>query len=429
MTTVRTQLETAFVRCETPQAAHVFIKHFSASARAEADAADARRAAGISLGPLDGALVSVKDLFDVAGQTTTAGSTLLVGSAVAQADAPVVRRLRRAGAVIVGSTNMSEFAFSGIGYNPHYGTPPNAADPSRVPGGSSSGAAVSVTAGICAIGIGSDTGGSTRIPAAFNGIVGWKPSTGRVPTAGAFPLSYTLDSIGPLARTVQECAYADAVMAGEEPAPLLARAMAGLRIGVPTGLLFEGTDETVAAAFDKSLGVLSAAGAIVSEAAIDDLVLALRETLAGVSIVAVEGASVHAEWSRTRGGEYDPWVLSRLVPGGRASAAAYVAALRRRAALIAAMGQVMREFDVLALPTVATVAPLLAPLAGDHAVFMRDNVLALRNTTVGNFFDLCAISLPMPTPGLPAGLMLMARHGMDRTLFEIAAGAEALLCA
>jgi aspartyl-tRNA(Asn)/glutamyl-tRNA(Gln) amidotransferase subunit A len=427
MGTVRDRLEAAFARCGDATAAHVFVKLFERTARAEADAADLRRAAGIRLGPLDGTLVSVKDLFDVAGETTTAGSRLLAGAAPALADAPVVRRLRQAGAVILGATNMSEFAFSGIGYNPHYGTPPNAADPRRVPGGSSSGAAISVTAGLCAIGIGSDTGGSTRIPAAFNGIVGWKPSTGRVPTQGAFPLSYTLDSIGPLARTVQDCADADAIMAGEELRPVPVRPLAGLRVGIPMGLLFESTDETVAEAFGRSIDALSAEGAVVTEIGIDDLIRAMRETLAGAPIIAVEAASIHAEWTPTRGGEYDRRVLGRILAGDRFSGAAYVTALRRRAELVAAMRSAMTDIDVLALPTTAQVAPLLGPLSEDDEVFTRQNLMALRNTTIGNFFDLCAISLPMPSPGLPAGLMLMAAHGRDHDLFAVAAGVEAVL--
>src|SRR6266571_7398043 len=214
----RDRLEEALTRIADPQGegARACLTVYDQTARAEADAADARARAGVTLGPLDGAIVSVKDLFDVAGEPTRAGSKVLAEAPPAAADAPVVRRLRAAGGVIVAKTNMSEFAFTGIGANPHYGTPGNPADRTRVPGGSSSGAVVAVADGMCEIGIGSDTGGSTRAPAAFCGVVGFKPSKFRVPTEGAFPLSYTLDSVGPIARSVSACAAADAVMAGDD---------------------------------------------------------------------------------------------------------------------------------------------------------------------------------------------------------------------
>src|SRR6266567_1268892 len=212
----RDRLEQALAKIADPkgEGARACLTVYMDAARAAADAADARAKAGISLGSLDGTIVSIKDLFDVAGEPTRAGSKILANAAPAKADAPVVRRLRAGGAVIVAKTNMTEFAFSGIGHNPHYGTPGNPADRSRIPGGSSSGAAVAVADGMCEIAIGTDTGGSTRIPAALCGIVGFKPSQQRVPTQGAFPLSFTLDSIGPMARRVADCAAADAVMAG-----------------------------------------------------------------------------------------------------------------------------------------------------------------------------------------------------------------------
>ena len=229
----RDRLEAALVRIADPagEGARACLTVYAEPARVAADAADARASAGLVLGPLDGAILSIKDLFDVAGEPTRAGSTFLANASPATQDAPVVRRLRAAGAVIIAKTNMTEFAFSGVGLNPHYGTPGNPADRSRIPGGSSSGAAVAVADAMCAIGIGTDTGGSTRIPAALCGITGFKPSQRRVPTAGAFPLSFTLDSVGPMARSVAECARADAAMAAEEPPGMRARS-AGLP-GVP----------------------------------------------------------------------------------------------------------------------------------------------------------------------------------------------------
>ena len=215
----RDRLEQAFSRIADPagEGRRACLTIYADAARAAADAADARAKAGNSLGPLDGVIVSIKDLFDVAGEVTRAGSRVLAEEGKpATADLPVVRRLRRAGAVIVAKTNMTEFAFHSLGTNPHFGTPGNPADRSRVPGGSTSGGTVAVADGMCEIAIGSDTGGSTRIPAALCGIVGWKPSRQRVPTDGAFPLSSTLDSIGPVARNVADCADTDAIMAGEE---------------------------------------------------------------------------------------------------------------------------------------------------------------------------------------------------------------------
>src|SRR3954469_14276614 len=245
---VRDRLEQALARIADPkgEGARACLTLYTGAARAAADAADARAKSGISLGPLDGAIVTIKDLFDVAGEPTRAGSRILVEAPPAAADAPVVRRLRAAGAVIVAKTNMTEFAFSGVGLNPHYGTPGNPADRTRVPGGSSSGAAVAAADQMCGIAIGTDTGGSTRISGALCGIVGFKPSQKRIPTEGAFPLSYSLDSIGPIARTVLGCAVADSVMAGESDfqAPTVLTA-AGLRLGVPRGVLMDDWENTI----------------------------------------------------------------------------------------------------------------------------------------------------------------------------------------
>lgn len=425
MTSARDRLEAKLARIEGGRSGkHVFLKLYPEAARAAADAADARRKAGVSLGALDGALVSIKDLFDVAGEATTAGSTILRDAAPAAADAPVVARLRRAGAVILGKTNMVEFAFGGIGLNPHHGTPGNAADPSRIPGGSSSGAGVSVGEGTSEISIGSDTGGSVRIPAAFNGVVGFKPTAKRVPLDGAFPLSYALDSIGPLARTVRDCADADAVMAGEEPRPLAPRAVAGLRIGVPRGRLFAETESAVAEAFEASLRRLEAAGARLVEHDIEDLLQGLADATAPASIAAIEAAEIHQDWLEARAAELDPRVQGRIARGATIPAAVYIRMLRRRAVLIRAMDARLAAVDLLATPTLPIVAPPIAPLVADDDLYFRTNILVLRNTSVANFFDLTSISLPLPGEALPVGLMLTARHGRDRDLLDIAAGVE-----
>lgn len=424
-TPVRDALENALALASTDRAAHVFTRLLPDAARAEADAADARRRVGISLGPLDGMIVSVKDLFDMAGEVTSAGSKIFRDAAPAAADAPAVARIRRAGAVLIGRTNMSEFAFSGIGLNPHWGNPGNAADPARAPGGSTSGGAVSVGLGIARLTLGTDTGGSTRIPAAFNGIVGFKPTSHRVPKAGVFPLSYALDSIGPLGVTVAECAAADAIMANEEPLPLPTLSLAGLRIGVPRGFLFEDVQPAVASAFEAGLAALAKAGARIVETSIDDLIRDMRKVLALAPIAACEAAEIHRDYLETRADDFDRRVLARIRPGADVPAPAYIRALRQREALKQAFAARIAPFDALAWPTVAIVAPEIAPLEEDDPLFAATNILALRNTNPCNFFDVPALSLPLPVAGLPIGFMLVGAPGEDRRLMSIGAAAEA----
>ena len=432
---VRERLDAALARIDdlSGEGMRACLTVYRAAARAAADAADARARAGISLGPLDGAIVTIKDLFDVAGEVTRAGSKVLAEEGKpAETDAEVVRRLRAAGAVIVAKTNMSEFAFTGIGINPHFGTPGNPADRARAPGGSSSGAAVSAADGMCEIAIGSDTGGSCRVPAALCGVVGFKPSRQRIPTVGAFPLSYTLDSIGSLAKSVAACARADAVMAGEapsssnwalDPAPL-----AGLRLGIAQGLPLENLDDTVGKRFPEALDRLEKAGARLSNEKlplIDDMMRAL----ARASILVAEAYSVHRDRLARRGADIDQIVRGRTEKGRDISAADYIETVRARVALLQAMDARLADLDALVMPTTATVAPRIDEVSEPKA-FMARNALLLRNTTIANFFDLTAISLPLPRDGgLPAGLMLLARNGRDRHLFRIAAAVERLFAA
>jgi len=401
---------------------------YSQAARDAADAADARVRDGITLGPLDGAIVSIKDLFDVAGEPTRAGSKVLVDAPPAASDAPVVHRLRAAGAVIVAKTNMVEFAFSGIGTNPHYGTPGNPADRTRVPGGSTSGGAVAVADGMCEIAIGSDTGGSTRIPAAFCGLVGFKPSKSRVPTEGAFPLSYTLDSIGPIAKSVAACAAADAVMAAEDPWTLEPEPLPGLRLGIPQGSPLEDLDQTVAARFSDATRELGRAGVRLSEemlALLDDMV----RMNAKATFAAVESYAIHRDRLATRAADYDPLVLARIEGGSTVSAADYLTMLRGRTALVRAMDARLADLDGLVLPTTPIVAPTIAEVSTSEG-FNPRNRLALRNCAIVNYFDLCAISVPLPRAGgLPVGLMLVARNNQDHRLFRMAAAVERLFSA
>ncbi len=425
MASVRDRLEVILARLNERAAdERVFLRVYDDGARVAADAADARKKAGLSLGPLDGVIVSIKELFDVAGETTAAGSIALRDLPPAARDATVVRRLRQAGAVIIGRTNMVEFAFSGLGLNPHHGTPGNAADPERIPGGSSSGAGVSVAEGTSDIAIGSDTGGSVRIPAAFNGIVGFKPTAGRLPLDGVFPLAPSLDSVGPLAHSVQDCADADAVMAGEEPRLLDAFPLAGLRIGVPRGRLFDEQEPLVGDAFEAGLQRLAQAGASVVDHDIEDLLATMAEITAHASIASIEAAEVHVDWLDAKADLIDPRVRWWIARSGQVPAPLYIRMLRRRRTLMAAMDERLAPVDVLTLPTTAITAPLTAPLLTDDKLYNRMDWLILRNTMFVNQFDLTAISLPVPDCPRPVGLMLVARNGRDRRLLDIAASVE-----
>jgi len=425
----RDRLEQALARIADPngEGARACLTVYADAARAAADAADARAVRGGSLGPLDGTIVSIKDLFDVAGEPTRAGSKILAEEAApAVADATVVRRLRQAGAVIVAKTNMSEFAFTGIGANPHFGTPGNPHDRRRVPGGSSAGAPVALADGMCELSIGTDTGGSVRIPAALCGLVGFKPSRQRVPTDGAFPLSKTLDSIGPIARSVADCAKADAIMAGEEFTASEPIALAGLRFGVAEGLLLDRLDDIVGPAFKAALGRLEGADCRLSHeqlSLLDDWVT-LNER---GGVLPPEACAVHRDRLRRRAADIDPNVRVRIERGCAVSQADYADMVRERARLVAAMDARLAALDVLVMPTTAIVAPTIAEVA-DTKVFAARNAAVLRNTSMVNFFDLCAISLPLQAT-LPVGLMLVVRNGQDRRLLRIAAAVMQLFVA
>lgn len=404
------------------------MKLYADSARAAADAADARARAGLSLGPLDGVVVSIKDLLDVAGEPTLAGSLMRRDAAPARADALVLRRLRRAGAVIVGKTSMTEFAFTALGINPHYGTPGNAADASLIPGGSSSGAGVSAAEGTSDIAIGSDTGGSIRVPAALNGVVGFKPTARRVPLDGAFPLSPSLDSLGPLASSVAQCIAADAVMAGKEPLELAPLALTGLRLAVPRGRLMDGNDAIVSGAFDNTLKRLGAQGAHITDIDIDDLLANMREATRAGSIAAMEGAEIHADWlSAGAKVAVDHNVTGSLGRAMQVPAVTYIRTMRRRGELVVAMDERLSSVDLLVLPTTPIVAQPISEMLDDQMHANRIEGLLLRNTQVANQFDLCALSLPMPQTALPAGLMLVGRNGHDRRVLSAGLAVEAML--
>jgi len=422
--------EEALSRATDPagEGARVFTRLYPDAARAAAQASDLLREAGPARSPIDGLPISIKDLFDVAGEVTMAGSVARAGEPAAVEDAVVVKRLRTAGAVIVGRTNMTEFAYSGLGLNPHYDVPRNPWDreTGRIPGGSSSGAAVSVTDGMAVAGIGSDTGGSVRIPAALCGVVGFKPTAVRVPLTGVLPLSFSLDSIGTIAPSVACCAVLDAIMAGdEEPLPRPAD-LGKLRLAVPTTLVLEGMDKDVARAFQSALARLSAAGARIDEIAVPEFT-ELAAINAKGGFTAAEAWAWHRDLIERAGDRYDPRVVSRILRGRDMSAADYLDVLAARKAWKARVEARIEGYDALLLPTVPVVAPAIAELAASDDVYYATNGLILRNPTLINFLDGAALSVPCHAPGeAPVGLMIAGPAGADRRILAIGMAVEVL---
>ncbi|MBR0694585.1 amidase [Bradyrhizobium lablabi] len=393
-----------------------------------ADAMDRLRKAHAAPSPYAGIPVSIKDLFDIKGQVTRAGSRALDDSAPADADAPVVARLRRAGFIVIGRTNMTEFAYSGIGINPHYGTPKSAWNRSvgHVPGGSSSGAAVSVADAMAFGALGTDTGGSCRIPAAFNGIVGYKPTQRRIPLDGGVPLSFTLDSYGPLANSVACCATLDAVLADEPVRSLVPRPVKGMRLAVPMTVALDDLDDAVAETFERALATLSRAGALVERIELPELLdVGVMQTKGGFA--AAESYAWHRFLIASKGDVYDPRVSVRILRGEGFPAADYIDLLNARRSFIARTERRIAPYDAMVLPTTANTPPAITALADDKA-FTTENLRALRNCTLINVFDGCAISLPAHREGeVPVGLMLAAAGGSDRRIFELAAGMETVI--
>jgi aspartyl-tRNA(Asn)/glutamyl-tRNA(Gln) amidotransferase subunit A len=393
-----------------------------------ADFVDEARRAGRASSPYAGIPISIKDLFDVAGQVTGAGSPILGDQAPAPIDAPCVARLRAAGFILIGRTNMTEFAYSGVGLNPHFGTPKSVWDreTGRIPGGSSAGAAVSVADGMAFMGLGSDTGGSCRIPAAFNGITGYKSSTGRVSTEGVFPLAATLDTVGPLANSVRCCSIVDALMAGDRSPDVEARDPGLLRFGLPKHVAMEDMDAPVSAAFENAVKVLGEAGVQLVDVPFPELA-ELPNINARGGISAVEAMDVHAGMIEKHGERYDPRVRNRILSGLSVTGPELVGIHRRRRDMIRKFGRLCAGLDGFLMPTVAILPPPISEVDNDDN-YGRLNFLCLRNTFIGNFLDSCAISIPMTAKGEPpAGAMIMCPHGQDDGLFDTAATVEAIL--
>jgi aspartyl-tRNA(Asn)/glutamyl-tRNA(Gln) amidotransferase subunit A len=418
------------------EGARTFLKIYGEQALATADFYDRMRKQGARLASYAGIPVSVKDLFDVAGDTTLAGSTVLKGAPPAARDATSVARLKAAGFIVIGRTNMTEFAFSGLGVNPHFGTPLNPWDRAtrRIPGGSSSGAAVCITDQMSYGGLGTDTGGSCRIPAAFCGIVGFKPTASRVPLTGTFPLSTSLDSIGPLASSVACCASLDAVLAGESSGnvgPASAtdaqRVVAGdLRLGVLSSYVTDGLNPAVAKSFEGATRALAAAGARLTEVSVPELNELPQVNRKG-GISSAEAFAHHRERLEKNAAQIDPRVLIRIQRGAEQSAAEYIDLLKQRASFIERVSQRIRKFDAVLMPTTPITAPALSDLTADED-YVRINGLALRNTSLVNFLDGCAISIPCHEPGsAPVGLTLFGLRNTDRQVLAAAAAVEACL--
>lgn len=410
----------------------IYIEKMQSRAMAEAEAARIRQRAGLRSSPLDGVPVAWKDLFDLRGRVTTAGSTVLKSNKPAQQDAPIIATAAGAGMVTTGTVNMTEMAYSGIGINPHYGTPRNIHAPSgqhRSPGGSSSASGVVVSAGIVPISMGSDTGGSVRIPASFNGVVGYKTSAGRYPMDGVFPLSPSLDTIGPLAHTVADCALMDAVLRGRNAPEATPVAPSTLSFVIPDGVMFDDLAPAVAANFEATIARLENAGARMQHIAVPQLLeiinlMARHGFLAGAEALAIHQARV----SGPQAAQMDPRVVRRILQAKDMTAVDLLILQQARKRLMAQTAAIIGD-SIILCPTTPTTAMDIAPLEADQEIFFKHNGLTLRNTSLGNFLDWCGVSIPNGTDadGMPTGFLLSAPTGRDTALLSAALGTEDII--
>ena len=431
--TARELIEASLARIadDTGEGRRAFLAVSADEARAAADGYDRMRAGGAGLPPFAGIPVAIKDLADIAGQVTTAGSVVLADQPPALADAPAVARLRAAGFVPIGRTNMTEFAYSGLGLNHHHDTPRSPWDRTtgHIPGGSSSGTAVAVADGMATAGLGTDTGGSCRIPAAFCGIVGYKPTASRVPLDGIYPLSFSLDSVGPLARSVDCCAIVDAVFAGGSGAVDDTVAPARrYRLGMLQNVVLDGIEPVVAQTYERALADLAAAGMALADVSFPELD-ELAHLHRGGGLAAAEAYAWHAELLAERGEDYDQRVRNRIMPGASADAAYYIEVTLARRRIIAAAAHRLAGFDALIAPTVAVLPPRIDEFDdGDPDHYSTRNLMTLRNTSIANFLDTCSISIPANEPGAPpVGAMLIGRPGADEELLALARAVEAAM--
>ncbi|BAN28245.1 amidase [Caballeronia insecticola] len=404
----------------------VYVSVNRESARKAAKTSDALRDRGYVPSSIAGLPVSIKDLFDVKGEVTSAGSRVLREARPATRDAVVISRLRDAGAVFVGRTNMSEFAYSGLGLNPYCGTARNPSDPRRVAGGSSSGAAVSVALGHVAWSLGTDTGGSLRIPAAFCGLTAFKPTARRVPLDGVLPLAAAFDSVGAIAQSVDCCVAADSVISSHvlDTSP---RALESLRIGVLFGGVVDETDDQTHAAFYEVIRRLIDAGVSIVAFDFPELneVLALAPQ---AGITAAQAWGWHRHHIKESAHLYDPRVLARIRKGEHLLAADYIELLKTREFFIGASQRRLSDFDAWIMPTVATVAPLAEPLLEDDDAFFSTNARVLRNPGIVNLMDGCALTLPCHREGaLPVGVSIVGTSMADASVLAVGRSIESLL--
>lgn len=424
-------LSEVFDRIDSHGDPALFIRTLRPRAEAEARAARERLQSGNPASLVDGVPLAWKDLFDLKGSVTTAGSAVLRGAAPAAADAALVNAAARAGMVNVGTVNMTEFAYSGIGLNPHYGTPRNPRDATvaRSPGGSSSGSGAVVAAGIVPVSMGTDTGGSIRIPASFNGVVGYKTSVGHYPMEGVFPLSRSLDTLGPLAQTVADCVLTDAALRGLR-APMVAPApLDALDFVIPDTHMMDDLAPAVAANFDAAVARLDKAGARLRQIALPEL----REVVDLMGrygpLASAEAMDVHHE--RLAGPEVDqidPRVVRRIRMADGMSAVDLIRLMRGRRDWISRINDRLGN-AILICPTTPTVAMPIAPLEADVEVFFHHNFRTLRNTAIGNFLDWCGLSIPsgQDSDAMPTGFMMCAPHGQDRAVLAAGLAIEPLV--
>ena len=428
--TSRRLVEEALERIEDPngEGDRVFLAVHAEAARTAAEASDSLRAVGIVPSPIAGLPISLKDLFDEAGHVTRAGSRTREDAPPAARDSLVAARLRAAGAVIIGRTNLTEFAYSGIGINPHFGTPRNPWDRAtgRVPGGSSCGAAVAQADGMCVMALGSDTRGSVRVPAALCGVAGFKPTARRIPRDGVFPLSFTLDSVGPLANSIACCAAYDAVLAGEPPEPLVDLPVKGLRLLLPRSSALEDLDAKVGADFERALKQLSAAGAMLSEVPVPAFDRQ-DQYFKGGGFAGAESYAIHRE-RLARIDEFDPRVGKRILMFKDYSAGDYVELGMLRQSFMREVGAIAAPYDAMLMPTVPSVAPTLAEAGARDEDYFRWILRVMRNVGLINFLDGCAATLPCHAPGTaPVGLMVAGSALADRQVLAVAATIERVL--
>lgn len=406
-----------------------FIKVHAKEALQAADAIDAQRKKGLAMPGLAGIPISVKDLFDEAGETTLGGSTVLIGQPAATQDATVVHRLREAGAIIIGRSNTVEFAYTGLGINPHYGTPKNVFDRAtgRIPGGSTSGGAISVADGMAAAAIGTDTGGSLRIPSALNGLVGFKPTQRRVSLDGVMPLSSSFDSAGPIGWSVEDCALLDRIIADQKLEPATPLTAKQLRVAVPQTYFQNELSPEVAKAFAAALSKLSAAGAKIVELPMVEFAMTPTINPKGM-ITASEAYAWHRKFIKDGADKYDPRVLARIKTGETILAADYVELQTLRRQFIRKVNAAAKDFDAMLMPTTPDIAPPISEVIKDDETYYRINARMLRNPSAVNVFDGCALSIPCHESGAaPVGLMVAGTQNQDQHILAVGHVVEAVV--